>query len=109
MGRLIQVLLLAAIIYWFGKRLLRWLEHAGGQRIPPPRPRAQDDPSGERPPWEVLGVSPNASQEEIRDAYQRVIQQYHPDRVAHMAPELRDLAERRTKEINAAYAALKRA
>jgi curved DNA-binding protein CbpA len=56
----------------------------------------------------VLGVAPGASAEEIRSAYQKLIQQYHPDRVAGMGPELRELAEQRTKELNAAYDALKR-
>ena len=45
---------------------------------------------------------------EIKKAYQALIQQYHPDRVADMGPELRDVAEERTKEINAAYEELKR-
>jgi len=30
-------------------------------------------------------------------------QQYHPDKVATLAPEFRELAERRMKEINTAY------
>lgn len=29
--------------------------------------------------------------------------QYHPDKVASLGPELRDLCERKTKEINTAY------
>ncbi len=32
---------------------------------------------------------------------------YHPDRVASQAPEVREIAELRMKEINAAYAKLK--
>jgi preprotein translocase subunit Sec63 len=34
-------------------------------------------------------------------------QMYHPDKVASLAPEYREIAERRMKEINAAYIALK--
>jgi preprotein translocase subunit Sec63 len=33
-------------------------------------------------------------------------QMYHPDKVAGLAPEFRELAERRMKEINTAYAKL---
>jgi hypothetical protein len=52
----------------------------------------------------VLEVSPYASPEEIRHAYIRKMQQYHPDRVAGLAPEFVELAERRSKVFNAAYA-----
>jgi DnaJ-domain-containing protein 1 len=57
-------------------------------------------------PYVVLGVSPEASAAEIRRAYQERIHAYHPDRVASAAPELRQLAEERTKQLNAAYAKL---
>ena len=36
-------------------------------------------------------------------AYKRRISEYHPDKVAQMGEEIRALAERRSKEINAAY------
>ncbi len=57
-------------------------------------------------PYEVLGIEPGASRTEIRRAYQKKMQKYHPDRVANAADELRDLAEQRSKELNAAYEAL---
>jgi hypothetical protein len=53
--------------------------------------------------FETLGVSPGASKEEITAAYHRMAQQYHPDKVATLAPEFRELAENRMKEINVAY------
>ncbi|MBI5507357.1 MAG: DnaJ domain-containing protein [Deltaproteobacteria bacterium] len=59
-------------------------------------------------PYEVLGVARTASTEEIRAAYQRLVRQYHPDKVAGMGPEIIAVAEARTKEINAAYDALTR-
>lgn len=52
---------------------------------------------------EVLNVSPNADTQEIRRAYKSLMSQYHPDKVAALGPELRELCERKTKEINAAY------
>ena len=58
--------------------------------------------------YEILGIAPDTSLKEIKKAYQALIQQYHPDRVADMGPELKDVAEARTKEINAAYEELKR-
>lgn len=61
-----------------------------------------------RPAHEVLGVDPAADQQQITDAYRRLAQQYHPDKVATLAPEFQELAERRMKEINGAYRALRR-
>jgi len=50
--------------------------------------------------YEVLGVSKNASKDEIKDAYRKLAMQYHPDR--NKAPD----AEEKFKEISEAYAAL---
>jgi hypothetical protein len=55
----------------------------------------------------VLQVPSSASIDEITAAYKRMAQMYHPDKVASLAPEFREIAERRMKEINAAYADLK--
>ena len=51
----------------------------------------------------VLDVGANASVEDIRAAYQRLISEYHPEKVAALGPELRELAERKSREITAAY------
>jgi preprotein translocase subunit Sec63 len=32
---------------------------------------------------------------------------YHPDKVAHLAPEFREMADRKMKEINTAYGSIK--
>lgn len=58
-------------------------------------------------PYRALGVAPDASDAEIDQAYRRLISQYHPDRVAGAAPELREQAERRAREINTAYDQIK--
>jgi hypothetical protein len=55
----------------------------------------------------ILGVGNNASEAEISAAYRRLAQMYHPDKVAGLAPEFQALANKRMKEINAAYEALK--
>ena len=59
-------------------------------------------------PYKVLGADELDSEEEVKRKYKQMVLQYHPDRVAHLGPELQDLASRKTKEINAAFAAIKR-
>ena len=71
-------------------------------------PKAKRVGSKRRPPHEVLEVEPDASADEVRRAYQDKIRVYHPDKVAGAADELKDLAEARSKEINAAYEAMMR-
>lgn len=52
-------------------------------------------------PYKVLGVSPNASDEEIKKAYRRLSRKYHPD--ANINNPHKNQAEERFKEINLAY------
>ncbi|MEF2279908.1 J domain-containing protein [Deinococcus sp. YIM 134068] len=56
-----------------------------------------------RDPYEVLGVRPSASRDEVQAAYRALVKQYHPDRVGHLGEEFRLMAEQRMQEINAAY------
>ena len=52
-------------------------------------------------PYKVLGVSPDASDEEIKQAYRRLAKKYHPD----LNPGDQEAA-RRMQEVNAAYDAM---
>ena len=54
-------------------------------------------------PYIVLGVSSDASPEEIKNAYRQLVSKYHPDKVGHLGDEFKELAERRFKEIQSAY------
>ena len=58
-------------------------------------------------PYAVLGLTDEASDAEIDQAYRRLIAQYHPDRMAGAAQELRRQAEVRAREINTAYDRIK--
>lgn len=53
-------------------------------------------------PYKVLGVSPDASDDEIKQAYRRLAKQYHPDRNPGDA-----VAAKKMQEINAAYEQIK--
>ena len=57
-------------------------------------------------PYQTLGVSENASDEEIKKAYRDLARKYHPDNY-HDNP-LADLAQEKMKEINAAYEEINR-
>jgi|SRR5579871_704125 len=59
--------------------------------------------------YRLLGLGSEASAAEISAAYHRLAQMYHPDKVVGLAPEFQVLADKRMKEINAAYEMLKSA
>jgi hypothetical protein len=71
------------------------------------RREGQTDPAIQDP-YEVLGVSATDAPDEIKTKYKQLIMQYHPDRVSHLGPELIEFAVRKTKEINAAYALVRK-
>ena len=72
-------------------------------------PKARSEPNPSAPPstapaWhDILQVAPSATAVEIRDAYKHMISKYHPDKVATLGQELKDLAGLKTQEITAAY------
>lgn len=52
-------------------------------------------------PYEILGVSPSATNEEVRAAYRNLAKKYHPDN--YIDSPVADLAEEKMKDINWAY------
>ena len=54
-------------------------------------------------PYAELGLTAEASDAEIDQAYRRLMSQFHPDKVAGAAPELGAQAEKRSRAINVAY------
>lgn len=65
-------------------------------------------PAAEPDPYAVLGVAEDAPMDEVDAAYRRKMSDYHPDKVANAAAEIKALAETRAREINAAYEAIRK-
>ncbi len=62
--------------------------------------RARSDGGGD---YAVLGVAPGASLDEVKGAYRDMVKKYHPDRVAHLGDEFKELAHRKFVEVQQAY------
>ncbi len=51
----------------------------------------------------TLGISEQATIEQIKAAYKQKIRQYHPDKVQNLGEDIREVAAKKTIEINVAY------
>lgn len=58
-------------------------------------------------PYDILGVSRHASASEIKNAYRKLANKYHPDKVNHLGEEFKELAEKKFKDIQEAYQKIK--
>ena len=65
-------------------------------------PEKQSDPQ-EEDFASVLGLIAPYDMDDVKSAYRTLIAQYHPDKVSRMGDEIRDVAERKAKEINESY------
>jgi hypothetical protein len=83
----------------------------GGFVPPPPRRdegsfRAASIYHEEQPDLQharVLGLTGQVTAEDVRKAYHALLLQYHPDRVEHLGPELKEVAHRKTQQIVESY------
>jgi len=54
-------------------------------------------------PYEILGIEPNASKKEIKSAYRKAINKYHPDKLSHLGEDFTHLAKKKFIKIQKAY------
>ena len=73
----------------------------GGHQAPPTRYH------GQRDPYAVLGIARGADAHTVKRAYRKLISRHHPDRLGDLSKEMRQRAETRASEINAAYEHIK--
>jgi len=52
--------------------------------------------------YKVLGISPSATDDEVKKAYRKLALEHHPDKVAALGEDVRKAAEKKFQEINAA-------
>ena len=79
------------------------LPHA--TEAPPPSSAPADDlPKA----YQTLGVSPDATDDQVKRAYRKLMQRYHPDRAVGATAAALEIAKEKTQRIQAAYQAIKK-
>ena len=58
--------------------------------------------------YSVLGISPSATDDEVKAAYRRMAMKNHPDKVATLGPEVQKAAEEKFRKIQEAYESIKK-
>ena len=59
--------------------------------------------------YQILEISPDASDEEVKKAYRNLAKKYHPDRVAHLGDDMRKAAEEKFSRLSQAYDNIRKA
>ena len=106
-GRL-DDLLVALFVFWALDRAISlkgFFKEAGSTRRQEEsgEHRGQAEKVARQQPHQVLGISAKAASSEIKKAYRKMLNRYHPDKFAHLGEEFEMTAKRRTQEIIAAY------
>ena len=58
-------------------------------------------------PYRILEIDKTANEEEVKKAFRKMANKYHPDKVSHLGKEMQDLAEEKFKAVNDAYQQIK--
>jgi DnaJ like chaperone protein len=57
--------------------------------------------------YQILEISPDVTNDEVKKAYREMAKKYHPDKVSHLGEEVKKAAEEKITMLNAAYEAVK--
>jgi DnaJ like chaperone protein len=58
--------------------------------------------------YKVLEITPESTDEEVKAAYRKMAVKYHPDKVEHLGPEIRNSAKEKFQQLQAAYEEIKK-
>ena len=58
--------------------------------------------------YDILEITPEATNEEVKKAYRRLAVEYHPDKVAHLGEDIRKAATEKFQKLSAAYEEIKK-
>ena len=58
--------------------------------------------------YAVLGISPSATDDEVKSAYRRMAMKNHPDKVATLGPDVQKAAEEKFRKVQEAYETIKK-
>lgn len=105
MSRADMVVIIACAVsgYLLVKAWMKWRGDSSSDSSPY-SPNRRDSEAVTLSNWyRILGVREDAKKDEIVAAWKRRISEYHPDKVARMGEEIREVAARKSQQINAAY------
>ena len=106
--------------YWFVSKMLAYLfpkkadaESDGGAPAPDDSPCPESDGNTaiemtDPRAFAVFGIATLPDEDELKRIYRELAVQYHPDKVQHLAPEFKTIADQKIREINQAYDHLKK-
>ncbi len=58
--------------------------------------------------YQVLGIKPDATDEQLKNAYRKMARKYHPDKVSHLGEDIKSAATKKFQEVQSAYNKIKK-
>lgn len=67
------------------------------------RQEVRKEQKSQLPWWDVLCCTPTDSNDVVKASWRKLMSQYHPDKCSGLGVELKELADKKSQEINRAY------